>query len=57
MIVIHCHDSWSNIVMMTVLFYYRDSSRQDNFIHYRVYFMQPMFSLLEHCNADHLLAH
>ena len=29
MIVIHCHDSWSTIVMMIVLFYYRDSSRHD----------------------------
>ena len=29
MLVIHCHDSWSTIVMMIVLFYYRDSSRHD----------------------------
>ena len=27
MIDIHCHDSWSTIVMMIVLFYYHDSSR------------------------------
>ena len=29
MIDIHCHDSWSIIMMMLVLFYYRDSSRPD----------------------------
>ena len=26
-IVIHCHDSWSTIMMVIVLFYYHDSSR------------------------------
>ena len=61
MIVIHCRDSCSTIVMMIVLFYYHDCSRpfSMNFytVDYRVYFMQPMVSLIEHCNPDHLLAH
>ena len=29
MIVIHCRDSWSTIMMMIVLFYYCDSGRYD----------------------------
>ena len=61
MIVIHCCDSWSTIVMMIILFYCCDSSRhtfQWIFIDYSVYFMQPtMFSLHERCNPDHSLAH
>ena len=57
MIVINCHDSWSTIVMIIVLFYYCDSSGYDIELDYRVHFMQPMFSLLEHCIPDHLLAH
>ena len=44
--VVHCHDSWSTIVMI-VLTYYCDSGRYNILMNYRVYFMLPMFSLLE----------
>ena len=49
MIVIHCRDSWSTIVMMIVLSDYRDSSRHDikyDFLVCKAYFMEIKTDIL-----------
>ena len=50
MIAIHCSDSWSTIMIMTVLFYYHDSKHDylNEFLQIIGCTSATMFSLLEH---------